>query len=630
MRSPRSTRSLHLAICAPALAAALLATSLSTTPAVASSAPGASADIVDTLVESGRQAATIHQPDEAAAPADDLPTAPTTAAEPEVPDAVTVVTQTPDGGLTVAEVPTTTPRATARSLNQRPGVVASTVKQRQTLNAPDSDGSARDMQWPLNQLGAEDAWKASTGAGTIVAVLDTGVDAGHPDLAGRVLSGYDATKRRAGGTSDPNGHGTHVAGSIAGSGAISGIAPDARILPVRVMNARGGGNTGDIVAGIVWAVDRGANVINLSLGSRSSDKAEEAAIRWARGRGVIVVAAVGNDGGTKAMFPAAYGDHKRNASGDRDPVIGVGAIHRGGQRAAFSQRGSAVDVAAPGVRVLSTYPRTKGGYAWESGTSMSAPFVAGTAALLISRLNADDPRLTPAQRAGVAVSAIRRSTRALGGSKEFGSGGLDAARALAAIGARTGPGMSHDARLIGGARGRAIASFSTPAGTSVRARLTSAAGSKGATAAADANSGVPVWSGPGGRQVVLSLPDLSMTTSYVLTVFVTRDGATSRTVTGLRPVQLKTKAPKSVSGRSKKKLKIRSLVGPGVGVPGARVSVEFRSSAGRKTIRTSPMTSRPGRIAIPGGAGPLYFTVRADAGDGNWPYAASERTIRRR
>jgi len=577
-------------------------------------------------VDSGRLATTIHHPEPATPPA----TPPTASPDPATEAAVTVVTQTPDGGLTVAEVPTTTPRATARNLNKRPGVVASTVKKRQTLNAPHSDGSARDMQWPLNQLGAEDAWKASTGAGTIVAVLDTGIDAGHPDLAGRVLSGYDATKRRAGGTSDPNGHGTHIAGTIAGAGAISGIAPDARILPVRVMNARGGGNTGDIIAGIVWAVEHGANVINLSLGSRTSDKAEEAAVRWARGRGVIVVAAAGNDGGTKTMYPAGYGDHKRNATNDRDPVIGVGAIHRGGQRASFSQRGFAVDVAAPGVRVLSTYPRTKGGYAWESGTSMAAPFVAGTAALLLSRLDADNPRLAPSQRAALTVNAIRRSTRALGSSKHFGSGGLNAAAALAAIGARTGPGMSHDARLIGGARGRAIATFSTPAGSTVRARLTRSAGSSGAPSAATSASGTEVWSGTGGRQISLSLPDLSMTTSYTLTVFTTRGGETSRTVTGLRPVQLKTKAPKSLGARSNKKLRIRSIVGPEVGVPGARVSVEFRSSAGRKTVRTSPMTSRPGRLAIPGGAGPLYFTVRADAGDGNWPFAAPERTIRRR
>lgn len=612
MRSLRSARLIPIAT-ATALLASTLTTGLIVPAATSAAEP-------------------VAEPANSATPA---PTDPGTAVdgEPTVPRAVTVVTHTPDGGLAVEEVNASDPQVVARSLNARPGVIASTVKRRQILAAPGSDGSARDLQWPLNQLGAEDAWQASTGAGVVVAVLDTGVDAGHPDLAGRVLPGYDAVKRRAGGTVDPNGHGTHVAGSIAGAGAISGMAPDARILPVRVMNARGNGNTGDIVAGIVWAVNRGAQVINLSLGSRTADKAEEAAVRWARSRGVIVVAAVGNDGGTKALYPAAYGDHKRNSGTSRDPVIGVAATHRTGERASFSQRGYAVDVAAPGVRVLSTVPRAKGSYAWESGTSMSAPFVAGTAALLVSRLITDNPRLSPAERATIAIGAIRRSSRDLGSGgvdRQYGNGGVDAARALSALGAAVGPGMSHDARLIGGARGRATASFTAPAGTSVHARLTSAPGAQGAAAAANMGSGIPVWSGPGGSQIVLSLPNLSMSSSYTLTIFAARGGTISRTVTGLRPVQLKVKYPKAIGSSSKKKLRIRSAVGPDIGVPGARLAVDFRFVGGkRKTVRTSPMTSRFGALPIPNGAGPVYFTVRADAGDGNWPYATAERTIRR-
>ncbi len=611
MRSQGSARMFHLTPIVAFIACVMLAVSVS--PTSATTEPPASDSTTEMTVD------------------DAIPQTPVPN-EPTVPEAVTVVTRTPDGGLAVSEVNAGDPALVARQLDSQPNVVASTVKARRIFAAPRRDGSARDMQWPLNQLGAEDAWQASTGAGAVVAVLDTGVDAGHPDLAGRVLPGYDAIKRRAGGNTDPNGHGTHVAGSIAGAGAISGIAPDARILPVRVMNASGGGNTGDIVAGIVWAVNRGAHVINLSLGSNEADKAEAETVRWARERGVIVVAAAGNNGGSKPMFPAGYDDHKRNASAGRDPVIGVGAIHRTGERAAFSQRGNAVDVSAPGVRVLSTAPLSKGGYAWESGTSMAASFVSGTAALLVSRLAAANPGIGATERAAAVTSAIRRSSRDLGAGgtdKLYGSGRIDAANALAALGAPVNSGMSPDARLIGGARGRAVVSFTAPAGTVVNARLTTADGSGGAPAATNPSNGTAVWSGPGGRQVVLSLPGLSMTSSYTLTVFAARGASVSRTVTGLRPIELKIEAPKSLRG-AKQRLRISPVVGPASGVPGADVSVDFRFNGKRKTVRTSPMTSLVRLVEIPASSGPVYFSVRADAGDGSWPFVTRELSIRRR
>ena len=132
-------------------------------------------------------------------------------------------------------------------------------------------------------------------------------------------------------------------------------------------------------------MNHGANIINLSLGSRDPDKAEETAVRWACNRGVLVIAAVGNDGSGKSMYPAGCGDNKNNAIENVDPVIGVGAVYRSGDRAAFSQSGNPVDVVAPGVRVFSTFP-TRAGFLrrGESGTSMSTPFVAGTAALVLA------------------------------------------------------------------------------------------------------------------------------------------------------------------------------------------------------------------------------------------------------
>lgn len=615
MRCLRSTQSLRFAASAPILAALVIGSGL--TNAAANPAQATPASPAETITTASVPADLSAKPEDTSAP---------------IPNAVTVVSKTPDGGLDVDQVAADDPAVTARALDAEPGVTASTVKSRQILNAPESDGSARDLQWPLNQLRAEDAWRVSTGAGIIVAVLDTGVDAGHPDLAGRILPGYDATRRRAGGTSDPNGHGTHVAGSIAGAGAVSGIAPNSRILPVRVMNANGGGNTGDIVAGIVWAVNHGANVINMSLGSRDSDKAEEAAIRWARNRGVVVVAAVGNDGGKRTMYPAGYGDSKQNAADGGDPVIGVGAVHRGGGRAAFSQRGNPVDVVAPGVRVFSTFPRSRGSYAWESGTSMAAPYVAGAAALVMSRLAAANPGMSPNDRAAQVTNALRAASRdaGVGGiDRQYGSGEVDAAAALAAVGAPVSAGMVTDARLIGGSRGRAIVQFSTPAGTSVHARLTGAAGAGGARAAANAGDGSPVWSGAGGGDVLLSIPNLSMTSSYTLTVFTTKAGVTSRSVAGIRPVKFKvTVAKSSKSGASK--LKVRSVVSPANGVPGAGLSVTYRYGAKSKVVRFSPFGSSPSIVRAPKTTATVRFTFGADAGEGSWPLVAPERTIRAR
>lgn len=269
-------------------------------------------------------------------------------------------------------------------------------------------------EWNLNAVNAPEAWAAGyTGEGITVAVVDTGVDLDHPDLVGNLfvnageipgngidddgngfvddVHGYDFADNDAI-ANDVGGHGTHVAGTIAaddnGFGA-TGVAPDARILPVRVLGANGSGNSFDVAAGIRYAADLGADIINLSLGGGYS-RAIETAIDYARSLGSIIVAAAGNESASTPSFPARF-------SASDDNVISVGAFSSSGRVAGFSNdvgssgSSGAVQVDAPGVGIYSSY--VGGGYATLSGTSMAAPHVAGLAALTLSA----NPNLTSSE-----------------------------------------------------------------------------------------------------------------------------------------------------------------------------------------------------------------------------------------
>lgn len=301
---------------------------------------------------------------------------------------------------------------TAAALRDRPEVVAVSRDAKASAMVAGAAASGTDPhrgeQWGLTRLDAEGAWQVGRGDGQVVAVVDTGVDASHPDLAGVVLPGFDAVDG-GDGRRDPNGHGTHVAGIVAGlvgngvGGA--GIAPGTRILPVRVLDAAGSGDHSAIAAGIIWAADHGADVINLSLGGPETTDVLHAAVRYAFGRGAVVVAAAGNDGAAgPASYPAAYPE-----------VVAVGATTVADTRAVFSTTGDYVDLAAPGLGVLSTVPG--GGYEWMSGTSMAAPFVAGGAALV----RAWRPSLGPAEVASRLV-AHAKDLGATGADPEFGAG----------------------------------------------------------------------------------------------------------------------------------------------------------------------------------------------------------------
>jgi type VII secretion-associated serine protease mycosin len=258
-------------------------------------------------------------------------------------------------------------------------------------------------------IGADSVWSTTTGSGVTVAVVDSG-SGPHPDLAENLLSGrsfFGSVEAQDGSDVDASGHGSHVAGIIAavannGIGG-SGVAPNAKILPIKVLDQAGQGSPVDVAAGVYFAVDQGAKVINLSLGGNSESTCPPAngqtrskcltqAIQYANDNGALVVAAAGNGGATdQPKWPAA-----------QDLTLAVTAVDQSNNAPSFNQRGDYIDISAPGTSILST---TRGIYkpekcltdeprlCFESGTSMAAGFVAGAAALLF----AAEPRVTNTQ-----------------------------------------------------------------------------------------------------------------------------------------------------------------------------------------------------------------------------------------
>jgi thermitase len=234
----------------------------------------------------------------------------------------------------------------------------------------------------MTKVGMPTAWDITRGAGApLVAVIDTGVNYNHPDLAGRVVKGYDFVNSDAD-PMDDHSHGTHCAGTIGAAmnnGGVVGVAPEVRILAVKVLNGSNSGTISGLIGGIDFAVKNGAKVLSISICTTSNSTALRTAVNNALAAGVAVVAAAGNNGNSTPLYPAAI-------SG----VISVGAVDNADVKASFSNFGTWVSIAAPGVSVYNT---VLSGYGNKSGTSMATPHVAGAAALVL----ATTPGLTPAQ-----------------------------------------------------------------------------------------------------------------------------------------------------------------------------------------------------------------------------------------
>lgn len=227
-------------------------------------------------------------------------------------------------------------------------------------------------QYGLVNIRAPQGWQYATGSSAVtIAIIDTGIDLSHPDLAAKVVNGFDVYNNDNN-PQDDNGHGTHVAGiaaAISNNGVgVAGVSWGARLMPIKVLNSAGNGSYADVAEGIIWAADHGAQVINLSLGGTSPSQLLQDAVGYAASRGVIIVAASGNSGSNAVLFPARYPN-----------VIAVAATDSSNTRAWFSNFGPEVDLSAPGVSIYST---SIGGYGIRNGTSMATPYVAGLAAIL--------------------------------------------------------------------------------------------------------------------------------------------------------------------------------------------------------------------------------------------------------
>ena len=311
-------------------------------------------------------------------------------------------------------------------LRQRPDVIwAEPVVRYQSLWVPDDPDFSK--QWHLKAAGAERAWDATRGEGVTVAVIDTGIYPVDDLDEARIVKGWNFVANNDD-ARDDHAHGTHVAGTIAqstGNGkGVAGMAPEAHLMPIKVLSASGSGNSHDIAEGIRWAVDHGARVLNLSLGGGGRSLAMQSAVAYARRRGAVVVCAAGNGGARGVSYPAAY-----------PGAVAVSAVGPKGKLAFYSSFGPEVAIAAPGgdkslgeesgvlQQTLAEGSTTEAGYRWFQGTSMATPHVAGAAALVMS-LGVSSP---------AAVEELLESTASTppeSSRERYGAGLLDAAAAV--------------------------------------------------------------------------------------------------------------------------------------------------------------------------------------------------------
>ncbi|WP_054024236.1 S8 family peptidase [Bacillus sp. FJAT-28004] len=281
-----------------------------------------------------------------------------------------------------------------------------------------NDALYSEYQWNLPSIETEKGWGISKGNDkVIIAVLDTGVQSNHPDLKGKLAKGKNIVDENAA-PDDDVGHGTHVSGIIGATvnnnEGVAGLSWYNKIMPVKVLDSSGAGSTYSVAQGIIWAVDHGAKVINMSLGNYAQADFLHDAIKYAYDHDVVMIAASGNDNTDRPGYPAAYPE-----------VFAVAATNSSKEKASFSNYGDYIDVAAPGDSIASTYPGSQ--YAALSGTSMASPHVAALAGLIRSV----NPELSNVE----VMEIMRKSAIDLGAKGKddyFGYGEIDVDKALQA------------------------------------------------------------------------------------------------------------------------------------------------------------------------------------------------------
>lgn len=317
-------------------------------------------------------------------------------------------------GVDIVELPAqANEAAVAKALSKNPRIKFAeldvVVAPRATTNDPNLSS-----EWHLPRIGAPVAWDTARGAGVIIAILDTGVNAAHPDLASQIVPGWNVYDNTAD-TADVYGHGTPVAGTAAGVGnnaiGVAGVAWAARIMPVRIARPDGLASLSAMASGIVWAADHGARVANISYEGAGSSTVATAA-EYMRSKGGVVVIAAGNTA-AQTSYPASASYTVVSATDTADNLT------------SWSSYGASVDIAAPGTGIVTT--ALGGGYASESGTSFSAPIVSGVYALMLSA----NPRLGAADLdRALFGTALDRGVA--GFDMQYGYGRVDAGRAVIA------------------------------------------------------------------------------------------------------------------------------------------------------------------------------------------------------
>ena len=290
---------------------------------------------------------------------------------------------------------------------------------------PVPEQPTQEMAWGVERIDADSVWDTNTGQGIKVAIIDSGIDVDHPDLMDNIKGGCNTVDPRKS-WDDDYGHGTHVAGIVAALDniiGVVGVAPEAHLYAVKVLNRRGIGFASDIIDGLQWCIDNGIQVANMSIGSSGNAESYHDAIIAARNEGITIVAAAGNNGeyDGSIVWPARW-----------EETIAVSATNESDGLAYFSSYGEEVDLAAPGQNINSTCK--DGYYCIRSGTSMATPHIAGTVALILAdddlKCDGDDDGICSPDEVQARLEATAEWLSGLLTSDQQGFGLVDAEAAV--------------------------------------------------------------------------------------------------------------------------------------------------------------------------------------------------------